>query len=402
MSTSKHKSISKNVNKKIDKNKDKNELLPFGCSSRAAICVVFCAICCLAVLFVAKWDVLSPSAFSDWFAFSGASDEDYPTDIMGTSVLEHNIHLSDTGVAYISDTSVVRLDINGKVIFNQQHSFTKPVMKSSGEFAVVYSLGGGSFRIISETEELYRGTQGSSIVDCDINSSGVYCIVSDQTGYLSNLSVYDVNNNLIYSYSFNDYYVVSVSLSEKGDAAVVGAVNTSNGEMVSAVYVLDFSKTEPVKVFEYNDQMLYDVSFINDNHYAVVTDSLVSVVECTKYREVPYSFDNRVLTGYDFSYDNGVFLSLSRSGDGRDCSVVSLNCEGSEVGSFSTSLKVSTLNVRDDKIACLSEGHLYIYNTYGDSFGNWDVGSDARNVILTKSKYVYILGVSEIRRISIK
>lgn len=393
---------SKKVSKKVNKNNDKHEFLPFGCSSRITVCVIFCVICCAAVLFIAKWDSLSPTAFSDWFAFSGASDDDFPVNIMGTSVLENNICLSDTGVVYISDTSIVRLNLNGEAVFDQQHSFTNPMLKSRGTYAIAYNAGGSNFRIISENEELYRGTQGTSITDCDINSAGVYCIASDQTGYLSNLSVYGADNNLLYSYSFNDYYVVSVSLGEDGNTAVVGAVNTFNGEMVSAVYVLDFSKTEPVKMFEYNDQILYDVAFVDEESYAVITDSLVSVVECGKYKEVPYSFQNRVLTGYDLSYGNGVFVSLSRSDDGRDCSVVSLDCGGNEIGSFATELKITSVNVYDDKIACLAEGKLSVFNSYGDSFGNWDVGSDARSIILAKSKYAYVLGVSEIRRIQIK
>lgn len=402
MSSNLNENVGKKVNKFADKKNDKTKILPFGCSSRIAVCIVFCILCCAAVFVAAKWDSISPEGFSSWFAFSGASSDDFPVDLAGTTVLENNIQCSGAGLIYVSDTSIVRLNSEGETLLSQQHNFINPHIKSSGDYAVTFNEGGGSYRIISQSEELYRGTQGSSISDCDITNSGIYAVISDQSGYLSKLSVFDSNNQLIYSYSFNDYYAISVALNDSGTKAVVGAVNTYNGEMISKVYLLDFTKTDPLNVFSYSNQIVYEVDFSSADSFAVITDSLVSVIDCGSFKEIPYSFDNKVLTSYAMSYDNGVYLSLSRSDDGRECSVVSLDKNGSEVNTFSTGLKITALNVYEDRIACLSESKMLVYNSYGDSFGEWDIGSDARNIILASKKYAYILGVSEIRRINLK
>lgn len=383
------------------KNK-KSKLLPFGCSSRATICVAICLLCCMVVLFIAKWDDLSPSGIADWFAFSGTSADDFPVSISGSSILENNFQATNNGIVYLSDTSVVCLDAGGEKLFSDQHNFTNPMIKNHGTYSIAYNVGGSNFRIISEQGEVYRGTQGTSINDCDVTSSGIYSVISDQTGYLSMMAVYDGENNMIFSYSFNDYYAISVSLNEKGTMAAVGAVNSVDGEMVSKIYVLDFTKTEPASVFSYNDQIVYDVEFVDENNFAVVTDSLVSVIDTTKYKEVPYSFQSKVLTAYDISYGTGIVLSLSLSDDERDCSVVSLNTDGNEVGSFSTELKIFSVSLCSDKIAFLASDKLYLYNGYGDSFGEWSVGTDARRVILPQAKFAYILGVSEIRRVDLK
>lgn len=376
--------------------------LPFGCSSRAAVCITICLICCIFVFVIARWDDFSPNGISEWFAFSGASADDFPVDITGNSILENNIQLSNNGLFYISDTSIIGLDSSGEEVYNAQHNFTNPLLKCNDAYSIAYNVGGSNFRIISDQTEIYRGTQGSFINDCDITSKGVYAVISDQTGYLSMLSVYDTDNNMIFSYSFNDYYAVSVSLNESGTMAAVGSVNSVDGEMVSRIYVLDFSKTEPVSVLTYNDQLVYSVKFVSEGKFAVITDSLVSVIDTSKQKEIPYSFGNKVLTAYDISYGNGIFISLSRSDDGRECSVISLDTDGNEVGSFATELKIFSLSAYADKIAFLSSDKLYIYNSYGDSFGQWEVGTDARKVILPQSKFAYILGVSEIRMVSLK
>ena len=230
----------------------------------------------------------------------------------------------------------------------------------------------------------------------------MYGIISDQTGYLAKLSVYEKNNEFLFGYFFNDYYAVSVSINNEGTMAAVGAVNTVDGQIVSQVYLLDFMREDPLYVYTYKDQMIYEVKFVEEDKFAVLTDSLVSVIHSDSGKEVPYSYNNRVLTAYNISYGNNIAVSLSRSDDERDCSIVSIDTKGNEVGSFSTDLKVFAVDVKKDKIALLSSNKLYLYNSYGDSFGEWEVGTDAKSIVIPQEKTVYILGVSEIRKISLK
>ena len=388
-------------NKDDSKHKKKSSL-PFGCSSRFAVGAVFCVLCCVSVLIVTKWDVFSPDEVAEWVNFSDSTKDNFSIDISGTSVLENNFKSTNNALMYVSDTSIVRLNHDGEKIYSYQHNFTNPLMKCSSIYSIAFNEGGADFRILSDKGEVYRGTQGTAITDCDINDIGIYGIISDQTGYLAKLSVFDKNNEFLFGYSFNDYYAVSVSVNNEGTMAAVGAVNTIDGQLVSQVYLLDFTREEPLYTYTYNDQIIYDVKFIEEDRFAVITDSLVSVIYSDSGKEIPYSYNNRVLTAYNVSYGNNIAVSLSRSDDERECSIVSIDTKGNETGSFSTDLKVFSIDVKKDKIALLSSSKLYLYNFYGDSFGEWEVGTDAKSIIIPQEKTSYILGVSEIRKISLK
>lgn len=399
------KNTNKNIDKKINKNSDRKnrpESLPFGCSSRITVSVIFCVLCAVIVFVVAKWDSLSPKGVSSWFNFSHTSSENFPVEFLGTNLLDKNLQLADNGLVYISDTSLVKLDAGGETVFSEQHSFTNPALKTCGENIIAYNIGGSNFRIMAGEEEKFHGTQGTAISDCDIAADGTFAVLSDQTGYLSQLSVFDADNNLIYSYSFNDCYAVSVSISSDSAMAVVGAVNTYNGEMFSRIYVLDFKKTEPLMTFNYENQILYEVDFLSDNSFAVITDSLLSVIDTDDFREHPHSFENKVLTSYCIKYDNGVYLSLARSDDGRDCTVLGVAPSGEESANFASGLRITSVDVFEDRIACLADNKLCLFNEYGDSLGDWDVDTDARSILLAGKKLSYILGVSEIRRLDLK
>ena len=367
--------------------------------SKLMIAVVFILLFSIAVVLNNMWDKVSPDNLPNTIIQTSTAKEEFSEKLSGTSVQEKNIVNTGKGIYYISDTSILSLDYNGNKNFSGQHSYTSPFIKCSGDYAITYGVGSDKYRVISPSYNVYNGTQGTSIIDCDINSKGTYCVMSDHTGYLSVISVLDKDNEFIFSYSFNNYYGISCTINESGTMAAVGAVNTVDGALMSKVYILDFSSSEPIAVFDYKDNMIYEVDFIDNNKIAVVTDSLVSVVDSTNNKETPYSFDGKFLASYDIEYENSITVALAQSDDGRNCSIVTLDSNGREINKFSTVHKVFSIDTKKDKIALLADNTLYSYNTLGDALNNWQVGHDAKSVIMINEKTAYILGVSEIRKI---
>ncbi len=367
--------------------------------SRIAIAVVFLLLVCVMVLLNIKWDKLSPDNLHNTLVQTAAAKEEFSEKLSGTSVQEKNIINTGTGIYYISDTSILQLDYNGNKNFSGQHSYTSPCIKCSDNYAVAFGLGSDKFRVISPSFTVYNGTQGTSIIDCDINSKGTYCVMSDHTGYLSVISVYDKDNEFIFSYSFNNYYGVSCAINTSGTMAAVGAVNTIDGALMSKVYILRFDSDEPAAVFDYKDSMIYEVKYIDNDKVAVITDTMVSVVDCSSKKEAVYPYGSKFLASYDLDYGDGMVLALSQSDDGRNCKVVFLDENGKEENSFNTEHSVYSIKLNKDKISLLSGDMLYSYNTYGDLLGRWQVGHDAKSVTMINDKTAFILGVSELRKI---
>ena len=387
--------------KRRRQNKEKDSL-PFGCGSRLTVAVIVFLILGAVVFAAFKWDDISPDGLARHASFADSQKEEAYTDITGSSVLEKNFQSLNSGLIYISDTSIVQLNHDCEKDFSEKHSFTNPLLKTSGIYTIVFNEGSDEYRIIYDKHKIHSGTQGTCITDCDINDSGDYCVLSDQTGYLSCLSVYNKSNEFVYSYSFSDYYAVSVSISKDGSKVAVGAMNSSDGRLVSKVYLLDVTKNEPIEVYTYEGQLIYEIKFIADDRFAVITDLLTSVVRSDGSKEIPYSYSSQILTAYDICYGKDIVLSLSKSDDGRSCSLITLNSDGYEIGSFATDLKIVALDAAEDRTAVISYGKLSIYGSFGDLFGEWDIGTDVKSVIFPQNKTVYVLGVSGITKMSLK
>ena len=382
--------------------KVKKRPLPFDSPSHVAAALAVIAVMIGAVLVVTKWDSISPDAIEDSAKFSDSSGNDNSVGIAGSTVLERNFQSIDSGLMYISDTSIMQLNHNCEKVYSEKHSFTNPLIRSSNDYSIAFGEGSGSFRIIHDSHKIYEGMQGNSITDCDINDSGTYCILSDQTGYLSSLNVYDKTNKFLYSYSFSDFYAVCVSISPDNQKVAVGAVNSSNGQLVSKIYLLDVTKSDPVNTYTYDDQLIYEVNFISEDRFAVVTDMLTTVIKSDGSGEVPYSYSSQFLTAYDTCYGSGIVLSLSKSDDGRNCKLVILDAEGHEITAMQTDLRVMAIDAAADREAVLSYGKLSLYTVYGDLFNEWDIGTDAKSVLLPQNKTAYILGVSGITKMNLK
>ncbi len=379
-----------------DKSKNENKPLPI-----AKICVFALMLIGITLIFVFGKE-LSPDNVADKANYSDSKKDEAKTDISGSIVHEKNFCSTKSGLMFISDTTIVGLNHDCEKTFSEKHSYTSPMIKSSEMYSITFGEGSSGFKIIKDGHKIYEGVQGKSIVDCDINDLGSYGILSDQTGYLSCLTVYDKDNQFVYSYSFSDYYAVALSISDDGKRVAVGAINSLNGRLVSVVYLLDLTKKEPLNKFTYENQIIYDVEFISQDNFVVITDGLTTVISGNGSKETPYSYSSQILTAYDICYDSGVVLSLSKSDDGRNCNIVSLNKDGNEIGSFATNLKVMSLDTLSDRMAILSYGKLEIFNSYGDMLNSFDVGTDTKAVVMPYKKMAYVLGVSDIKKVSIK
>ena len=384
---------------RIERMRKKRRFKPNSRVGAAVILLLLLAVC-TAVIF--NWDKLSPNSISENAKMSDSKKEGASTVIAGSSVYEKNFCKIDSGLIYISDTSIIELNNDCEKVYSEKHSFTDPMIRASDEYVIAFGEGSGSFRIIHDKHRIYEGVQGNSITDCDIIDNGTYCILSDQTGYMSALSVYDKTNKFLYSYSFSDAYAVSVSLSRDGKKAAVGTINSEEGRMVSKVYLLDLTKKDPIKILSYDDQLIYQIRAFSDESFALVTDMMTTVIKSDGSRETPYSYSSSILTAFDICYGSGISLALSKSDDGRSCYIVNLNSSGQEVSSYATELKATGIAALSDRTAVLSYGKLSVFSLYGDLLGEWEIGTDSKSLIMPQSKTVYILGVSGITKMSLK
>ncbi len=322
----------------------------------------------------------------------------FSAEVSGSSVDAGNFRNFAGGVAYTSDIGFVCLDKEGQEVFSAQHGFARPVMKISGNNALVYDLGSTGFIVADNTRVLQTKDADNNIFLADIASDMSYALVTEESGYNAKLCAYTAENKIRYSYSFSECYITSMALRPDGDGAVVCGITADKGSSVNIIYLVDFSKEEPVAKHTVSGDLLFDCDFLSKNSACVIGSDASYIINGGKFSNLTKkSYSQMTLTAYDINTDVGVLaLSLSRSGDGRNCSVEYVNSSGKTEKTIETDLALMSVSTFKDRLAVCDNKGVYLYRYNGDLVSKTDVNSDCKQIRLASANYVYVLGLSSI------
>lgn len=369
--------------------------------------VIIIVVLALSVLVFANRDRLTFSNIKNWVEYgvlNSNSEEQFPVTTEGAVITNGNFSRIDSNLVFASDTHFKTLNSYGRVIYSSPQSFSSPVLTQADDcdLSLVYNLGGTSFNINTLDSTIYSGTAEDNIIVADISKSGVYALVTEKDGYLSKLYVYSADNKQIFAYSFADYYITSVSLDSKGESAVLSGVSAHNGTQISSVYLLDFTEEEPVVFEEFENDIMYYVEHLTNNYVCVIGESAVYTLNSRTKSFNITEYEGKTLTAFDVNTDTNTFtLSLSRSGDGRMCDILSFSTSGALKYTINTELMVTSVSTYKNRVAALSSDTVYLYTKDGSLISTTDAGLEPHCIELYTTTDAYVLGVSEIRRIDL-
>lgn len=326
------------------------------------------------------------------------SNGGFDVKINGTNVSGGNFRNYAKGLCYVSDTGFVYLDEKGGEVYRSQLGYGETILRTCGDAAIVYDLGAKGFSIFSPSKNICSEQSNEKIYLADITSEYTYALVTETNGYNAKLTVYSPDNDKVYSYSFSEYYITSLALNRKGDKVAVCGVSAKNGTEVSAVYVLSTSEKEPVSKLEISSDIILDCEFLSDGSVCAIGSDAAYIANGSGFSKLSTkSYGGMNLSAYDMNTDMGLLmLSLSRSGDGRNCSIEVINSSADTEKTIETDLKITTLSSYKDRIAVCDADNIYFYRTSGELITSTDIPSDIVKVRLYSLNGAYLLGLDEI------
>lgn len=357
------------------------------------------------VFYAFNSDKLSFHNISNFFrygVFNSKSEEHFPLDIKGESLSPGNFMRIGQDICYSSDTKTRLLNNYGRSVFSEQHAFITPVLAVSKKGALVYNLGGTGFQVIEMEGGVFSNEMKDDILVADYSDSGAYAVVTESSGYHSKLYVYNEKNEQIFAYSFADYYVTSVGMNSSGSKAVVSGVSALNGVYISALYVLDFTKDTPLYFTEIENDVIYKAEYLNDKHACAIGRSAAYSINTYNGEIVNTNYEGMALTAFDINKDTDTYtVSLSGSGDGRNCDIVSFTSGGKEDKRFNVDEKIIDLSTYKGRVGLLTNESALLYSKDGNRVSQKELTSDPHSIVLYTGSDAYILCTGYIDAISL-
>lgn len=384
-----------------DYEQEKTEISPKAVK-KIIIGVVIALLLGLVVFAFANRDKLTWDNLSVWWNYEvlGNAGKGFPVDIVGSEVEAGNIDVNQGRVAYASDTSFVTLNSTGKEINNIQLRYSKPVMKSAENRFLTFGLGEKDYQVQTFDSNLYSGTAENVIFTGDISPSGRYCIVTEGNGFYSELYAFDQNNNRIFKYSFSEFYITSVAINRDGTGCVACGINSQNGTMETGVYVLDFSSDKPVSKFVLSGDYIIDSKYISSGRAILIGEGAAYVIRVGDDNYGTVEYGGMPIQNYCFSPSSGTFaLALSKSGDGRSCTLITYNDNGDKIAEIDNPYGAESLSIYKGTVAVLDGNTIYTYDSAGTLRYSSYAGTGAKRIILASDTTAYVLSLNQIRLI---
>lgn len=332
--------------------------------------------------------------------------EGYPATLSGTSVTSGNFFTMQKQVVYISDTSIVRLNEKADPVYERNHSFYHPIVKSSGENLMIYNVGSTDFRIDNKSDTIRNEDAANVIMAADVAENGRYALVTETKGYPSLLEVYKEDGSLQYKYSFSNCYVSDISLSADGTKAAIVGVTATEGELVSQVYLLDFNSETPMAIADCTGTLLMAVEYVDGRALAVGDDCAVSVND---HGEVTtYDYAGMKLAAFDYN-ENRLLVALSPHDSASKGKLTVLNSKAELHAERNCTETIYDVSLYGDTMAALTDNAVHSYsvnavrnfnNENGEEqavFHTTEAANDTKAIALADESSMFMLGISEIR-----
>lgn len=367
--------------------------------------ILILVICALAVLGWYNRANLSPENALQWVESHvvglGIGDG-FPQKLSGSSVAPKNFVSSDKNVIVASDTALVVYNSTARQLLNQQHSYGTPVLRVNGSRTMMYNLGGKSCEIeaVNGNSPLKLNTT-QNILGGALASNGCSALLTEADGYCGMLTSYTASGKVISYYWFSDYYPTAVALNSDGTKAAVTGVSAKNGELVSAVYVIDLNSgktVRPAAIFSGN--MMSAVFWDAGSLVAAVGDTGASILNPSSGAKTDVSYNGSKLTCY--CSDSGrLALGLAPYEGSPNQKLLVLDKFGNSIFTKQIEGKIQSISLFGQTAAALSDGKVYFENLSSASNGSvQNAGDDASAIALKDEGSAYVLGISEIRLVN--
>lgn len=321
----------------------------------------------------------------------------YPIEIYGTETL--NTVQKGSYYYVLTDTNLCAFSNSGKKIYSYAHGYACPILKTSETRAMVFDQGGEELRIYNLSENTNTLNTKTNILTANIARNGSYAVVTESDKYASVVSVYDLEDKLLYEWYSATDLVNNVLLSPDGERVVVSTVYASGGQLKSKVSVLNFKSADPEFSREYAGKTVYSLENCSDG-FAILTANDCDYFDWDEYKHKSYSSEYELSLSRNISSE--LMLVFNRSSNKNDNHIVIISEDGEKLTEFSFNGHIGDIAFLNDHIYCISDTNVYMMDKKGKLLASAKCEFGAVRIVVTGKQETAIVTNGDISRLNIK
>ncbi len=321
----------------------------------------------------------------------------YPTSISGGIIKD----VTSNGSYYyiLTDTNITAYSSGGKIIFDELHGFSNPILSHSATRALIYDQGGNTLYIYNLSGKIHTLNTKNQIITASISDDGDFAVSTHSDSFTSVATVYDDDFNAIYTWNSAKEFINNVLVDTSGNKLAVSTFDVVSGQYKSKLMILDFNSANPIQTINFDNSLVIKTENTGDG---------ISIITKDKYTYLDWSDLNSrsiSVSGEINSFKNtsdGVLLTVNRPNDRSDNNIILISDEGEKTSEFKVGDAITDIYYDDGRVYILCDTVIYIYNKDGTILRKGKCNYGTRNIVVISSDSVSAISDTEIVKIDIE
>ena len=294
------------------------------------------------------------------------SGSGFPLSFSSNDIVD--IEAVGSDVYVVSNEILFCISSSGKLLFSHVLNYSEPVIKSNGNYGIVFDRLSGKYVIISKKKVVHEGQSenASQILTAQVSSDGSYAIASRSNESACILTYYDRNGKEKFSWACTKDHIVSVAISSGGRELACAALSASDGEIETKVYLLDIYSDETEFEYTVKGTAGIDIRFASSSKLMLLCSDRRLLIGSKGEGSIESTekYSSSLLNS--FSDKDGYSVTLtSKFGSFGGYEIKNYSPDNSVNYVFETESKVTDVLCSGKKTYILTESELICVNSFG-------------------------------------
>ncbi|MFI3115720.1 MAG: DUF5711 family protein [Clostridia bacterium] len=222
---------------------------------------------------------------------------------------------------------------------------------------VVFDRKGTDYSVSNSYGQVYFGKTSSPIINITMTKDDNYVIITDETSYISAITVYDNNNKEIFKWSTSKYNVVSATLDEKTEKLVALCIYQEDTQIKTAVVSFDIKNGEIDKSIDFVHEIPIQAKYFSNGNIAIICRDLVCVID--ENFDIIYKDEANNLSAYNFDSSHNMLYAKD---NGASVEINVVDSEGELKSSKNFDFTIKAYSMSNNAVYILTAEKVYKYN----------------------------------------
>ncbi len=266
--------------------------------------------------------------------------------------------------------------------FSVQFSASRPAISAGERQVLLYDRGGKSLALVNGYAQLWSQTLESPIISAEINEQGEFCVVTDENGYRSAVTMYSARGKELYKWYTSEYFVMLASPAPDGKHFSALCLRESEGKTVFTLRGYSVSQEEPVFSVELSVQEVYSVRHNAGGDTVLICDDGVYIYDDKGHELACSGYERGTLRSFSHHQGQMPCLALQSSGAGEGVTLRALDEDGGVVFEKTYEGSLRALDGQSGQLALLLQSKLVTVDCTGaePAESEWEA-QGARDVV---------------------